>query len=96
MASMLKRFARACGRRQAQYLNQPLRKNALLDVSDPARMPARCPPRYPHMSCSGPAAGMMRKSSMVLLVLLALQPAVTAYWFAWYAFHPDTGVYYAG
>ena len=24
-----------------------------------------------------------------------LLPAVTAYWFAWYAFHPDTGVYVA-
>ena len=24
-----------------------------------------------------------------------LLPAVTAYWFAWYAFHPDTGVYTA-
>jgi hypothetical protein len=25
----------------------------------------------------------------------SLLPAVTAYWFAWYAFHPDTGVYVA-
>ena len=24
-----------------------------------------------------------------------LLPAVTAYWFAWYAFHPDTGIYVA-
>jgi len=22
-------------------------------------------------------------------------PGVTAYWFAWYAFHPDTGIYVA-
>ena len=24
-----------------------------------------------------------------------LLTAVTAYWFAWYAFHPETGVYHA-
>ena len=34
-------------------------------------------------------------AAIVLDAQGALLPAVTAYWFAWYAFHPDTRVYVA-
>jgi hypothetical protein len=37
---MMKRFARAFGRRLANYLNQPLRKYESFDISDPARLAA--------------------------------------------------------
>lgn len=37
---MIKRFARACGRRLAAYLNQPRRKYESFDISDPSRLAA--------------------------------------------------------